>query len=123
MELSIELDRKKNFLIVNVKGEYRRPDDGFEAQQFVIDSYSEYGCRKVLLDLTQAKVIPGTLPTFRTANPNPDVARELRKFTFAAVYPEVTADERFFENAAVNRGLRVRVFDQLEKAIEWLVQE
>ena len=120
MKLSAELDREENILAIHVRGEYRRPDDGFEAQRFVVDSYSEYGCRRVLLDLTDATVIPGTMPAFETAHPNPDMAAELLKFSFAAVYREITEDERFFENVAVNRGLRIRVFDELEEALEWL---
>ena len=122
MELSTELDKERHILVVHVRGEYRRPHDGFEAQRFVISSYAEYGCRRILLDLTQATVVAGTMSTLETANPHPDVAKELRNFSFAAVYAEITADERFFEDAAVNRGLNVRVFDRMEPAVEWLMQ-
>ena len=123
MKLSTELDREKKIFIVHVTGKYRRPHDGFEAQRFVIKSYEEHGCRRVLLDLTKAEVIAGTLPTYQTANPEPDVAQELRKFSFAAVYAEISEDDRFFETAAINRGLRVRAFEKLEKAVEWLEKE
>jgi hypothetical protein len=120
MELSAELDEARGILIVHVRGEYRRPDDGFEAQRFVIDTYPEYRCRRVLLDLTEAEVIPGTMPTFETANPEPEVARELRRFRFAAVYSVITKDERFFEDAAVNRGQVVRAFENVDTAVQWL---
>lgn len=123
MELSTELDKERKIFIVRVTGQYRRPDDGFEAQHLVIKSFAEHGYRRVLLDLTQAEVIAGTLSTFQTANPEPDVAKELRKFSFAALYSEVSEHERFFETVAVNRGLRVRVFEKLEKAVEWLEKE
>ena len=123
MELSLTYDPEKDILTIHVGGEYRRPHDGFAAQQFVINSFSEFKTRRILLDLTQAVIIPGTMPTFQTANPQPDIARELRKFSFAAVYPVITEDERFFETAAVNRGLRVRIFDSLKTAVDWLMQE
>lgn len=123
MELSSKIDREKKIFILHVTGEYRRPGDGYEAQRFVIKSFPEHGCRRVLLDLTEAIVMAGTLPAYETANPEPDVARELKKFSFAALYRQITVDERFFEDTAVNRGLRVRVFDNLDKAMEWLEQE
>ena len=40
MKLSTELDREKEVFIVHVTGKYRRPDDGFEAQHFVIKSFA-----------------------------------------------------------------------------------
>lgn len=123
MKLSTELDRERNIFIVRVTGEYRRPYDGFEAQRLVVKSFTEHGCRQVLLDLTQAEIIAGTVSTYRTANPEPEVAQELMKFSFALVYAEVSEDDRFFETVAVNRGFRVKAFDDLEKALEWLETE
>ena len=123
MEFTTELDRVKKILTVHVTGEYHRPHEGYEVQRYVINTYPDHGCRRVLLDLTQAVVFGGTMPTYRTGNPDPEVLQELRKFSFAAVYAEITDDERFFENVTTNRGLRVRVFDDLEKAIEWLEKE
>jgi hypothetical protein len=123
MELSTAFDKEKDIFIVHVMGEYRRPYNGFEAQRLVINSFAEHGCRRVLLDLTQAEIIAGTLSTYQTANPEPEVAQELRKFSFAAMYAEISEDDRFFETAANNRGLRVKTFDDLDKALEWLEKE
>jgi hypothetical protein len=39
----------------------------------------------------------------------------------AIVYAEITEQERFFEDVAVNRGYRLRVFDDKKKALEWLM--
>ena len=121
MDLTAEVDRDNRILVVHVTGTYRRPHEGYEAQRFVIDTFPEYGCRRVLLDLTGAKVVAGTMATFETANPPPEVANELRRFVFAAVYARITDDERFFETAAVNRGLRVRIFTDLDAAVRWLL--
>ena len=123
MELSAELDRERNMLVIHVTGTYRRPNDSFEAQRFIVDSYPEYGCRRVLLDLTRANVIAGTLDTLETAESRPEIAQDLRKFSFAALYSKITEDERFYEDAAVNRAFRVRIFDERDKAIAWLEQE
>ena len=95
MELSTAFDKEKDIFIVHVMGEYRRPYDGFEAQRLVINSFAEHGCRRVLLDLTQAEIIADTMPAYQTANPQPEVAQDLRNFSFAAVYNEISEDERF----------------------------
>lgn len=38
----------------------------------------------------------------------------------ALVYSGDLTDHGFMENVAVNRGYRLKVFDQIDKAIEWL---
>jgi hypothetical protein len=61
--------------------------------------------------------------SYKTANPESGIAKELMKFKFSAVYSKITEEERFFENTAVNRGFAVRVFDNFEQALEWLEQD
>lgn len=120
MKLTAELDKARNILVVRITGTYRRPDDSFEAQRFIVDSHPEYGTNRVLLDLTRAEIIAGTLATLETAESRPEMAQELRKFRFAAVYSKIGQDERFYEDAANNRNFSARVFDDFERAIKWL---
>ena len=71
--------------------------------------------------MTQAEAFGGTMHMFQTAvNPEAEILKELRKFKFSILYTQITDDERFYENVSFNRGLRVRVFDDLEKAVGWL---
>jgi len=120
MELTAAVDRDRKILILHVTGTYRRPHDGFEAQHFVIDTFAEYRCTRVLIDLTQAEVVPGIMEGFRELNPSQEVLHGLMRFSFASLYTQITEEERFLENTAVNRGLKVRVFDDREQAIAWL---
>lgn len=120
MKLTAELDKARNILLIRITGTYRRPDDSFEAQRFIIDSFPEHRTRRVLLDLTKAEIIAGTLATLETVESRPEMADELRKFRFAAVYSEIGRDERFYEDAAVNRSFSTRIFDDFEKAVQWL---
>jgi len=57
------------------------------------------------------------------AKSQPDVVRELRRFSFAVVYPKITEDERLLADTAVNRRLTGRIFDKLEEVVAWLVQQ
>lgn len=120
MKLTAELDKARDILFVRITGTYRRPDDSYEAQRFIIDSHPEYGTKRVLLDLTRAEIVAGTLATLETAESRPELAQELMKYRFAAVYSKIGPDERFYEDAANNRNFSARVFDDFEKAIEWL---
>ena len=74
------------------------------------------------VDLTQATISGGTMPLYKAGNPPHDLGQSLMGLTMAFVYAEVTDNERFFENVTVNRGFRVRVFDDLEQAVQWLEQ-
>ena len=121
MEFVTELDKENGIFMLRVLGQYRRPLDGFEAQYFVVDSFKEHGCRKILLDLTKAEIISEPLSALELANSKRDVVNELRQFKFAAVYQEITADDRFFETAATNRGLTVKAFDNIKEAMNWLI--
>jgi len=122
LELSTTLDPERRIFTLRVTGVYRRPDDGLTAQRYVIDSFAEHGFRRILLDVRAAEIRSGTLQTYDTAKSHPDLMDELRKFKFAALYAEISPDERFFEDAAVNRGLSVRVFDDHDEAIRWLME-
>jgi hypothetical protein len=120
MQLATKVDEERKIFIVQVTGRYRRPQDGFEIQRFVIQSVAEHGCEKVLIDLRAVEIVAGILSTYETANPEPSIAHELRKYRYAFLYAEISENERFFETAGVNRGYRMRVSEKLAKAVEWL---
>ena len=120
MELSTEINTEKKILTIHVLGKYNRLKDGNSAQNFVIETFKDHGCRKILLDLTKAYIISDKLSSFELANPNPDVSAELRKFKFAAVYDTISQDIYFFETVASNRGLTFKAFETKGQAIEWL---
>jgi hypothetical protein len=123
LELSIKYNKEKNILIIPVIGDYKRRDeDVSEIQRVIIEACSKYGCRKVVIDFTQAKLTGSVMSIFKTGNPPEKVSNELRKIRFAHVYLKISEDEQFFENVAVNRGFNIRVFDEFKKAIEWLEQ-
>ncbi|MBN2000298.1 hypothetical protein JW935_22300 [candidate division KSB1 bacterium] len=122
MKYTSEFDNTSGICTVRVTGEYRRPDDSDKLKHFAIDFFMEHGCRLFLFDMTQTRVISGTMPTFNAANPPDELAQSLRKIKTAFVRRELDEDDRFFENVAVNRGFPLRAFDSFDKAVEWLKQ-
>ena len=122
MKYTSEFDSINGICTVSVTGKYRRPEDSDELKRFAVDYFTKHGCRLFLIDMTQAEVIGGTMGSFKAANPQGELAQSLREIKTAFVRQELTRDDLFYENVAVNRGFQLRAFDTLYKAIEWLKQ-
>ena len=122
MEYSSEIDPANGICRVHVTGKFVRPDDSDELKRFAVDSFTNHGCRRFLIDLTEAQVVGGTMPTFDAADPEGEIANLLRRIKTAFVRRELSDDDRFYETVAVNRGFLLRAFDTCEKAVEWLTQ-
>ena len=120
MEYTPEFDSANSICRVCVGGTIHGSKDADELKQFARDFFTEHGCRHFLFDMKQADIVIGTIEAFYTGSPQGEMAQSLRPFKVAAVVQEITEDLSFFENVAINRGFNVHVFDDIDKAIEWL---
>ncbi len=120
MKYTTEFDEAKGICMIRVTGRNKRPDDSLVLQQFACDFADERGCQRFLFDMTQAEIIGGTMDTFETGTVPVDPDHKHARQKIALVYSEYTADEGFLEDVAVNRGFRLRVFDEIDTAVEWL---
>lgn len=120
MEYTSQFDKANGICTVIVTGELHSPKDSRDLQALAVQAASQYECRLFLFDMTQAKIITGTMHAFDSGNPPDALGGILRKFKTAVLYSRVTGHERFFETVAVNRGHQLHVFDNGDKAIEWL---
>jgi hypothetical protein len=122
MEYTSELDSTGNICTVHVTGKLYSPKDGDELKRAAVRIYSEHACSLFLFDMTHAEIVTGTMQAFDTGSPQGELAERLRRFKVAVLYSDLTEHEQFFENVAVNRGFRVHVFNEIDKAVEWLKQ-
>jgi hypothetical protein len=87
----------------------------------VIAACIRHGVTHVLCDDLDLEYRLGTVDTFQSAQfiaaQAPAVAR-----VALVCNPKYIADARFWEDVAVNRGLTVRVFTEVEAARAWLRQ-
>ena len=120
MKYTFQFNKDTGICTVRVTGINKRPDDSIVLQQFACDFADENGCRLFLFDMTQAEIIGGTMATFDTGTVPVDPDHTHAGQKIALVYSECTHDEKFLENVAVNRGFQLRVFDETDKALEWL---
>lgn len=122
MKYSSEIDKTNGICRVKVTGKFIRPDDSDELKHFALGIFTNNGCCRFLIALTEAEVVGGTMPTYDAANPTGEIANSLRRIKTAFVRRELSEDDRFYENVAVNRGFSLRAFDKCEIAVEWLTQ-
>ena len=120
MEYTQSFDSDSGICTLTVSGEFVRPADAFEIERITAKLHNELECRKFVVDMTDAKIVSETMDTFYASNPPDELRATLRKVKVAALYTELSDDHRFLETVAVNRGLRLNVFDVRENAIKWL---
>ena len=120
MNYITEFNDATGICTVHVTGRVKRPEDSMILQQFARDFGYATGCRRFLFDMTGTEIIGGTFDIYQTGSVPVDSDRRQITQQIALVYSSNLADHKFMETVAVNRGYNLRVFDQINKAIEWL---
>ena len=121
MEFTTEYDRNNNICSVLVTGELHSPEDSFKLQHAAIDIQAKQGCSVFLFDLTQAEIISETISAYQTANIQGELATKLMRLKVAFLYSKLAEQQRFFETVGINRGFQIKVFDNQDEAIAWLL--
>ncbi len=112
-------------LEVNIQGDYFAD----EARELVLETAElaeEHHCFRILVDMRAAEIHLATLEIYEAPqmisdafagkdNPGGKVKR-------AVVVKTDSEDPKFLETVAVNRGQRVRIFQNMDEAKEWLLQ-
>lgn len=122
MEYTTEFDEVNEIIIIRVKGEYHRPEDSLTIQKFVRKFYNKRGCCRFLIDMRQTQIIGETMDVFVTGSVpvDTDLRMKMTPHKVALVYSSINIEQRFLEEVAVNRGYNIKVFEKIDKAIEWL---
>jgi hypothetical protein len=123
MEYTTEFDEAKGICTVCVTGRHKRPYDSLVLQRFARDFSSERECQRFLFDMTQAEIIGGAIETFKSGTVPLDVDHSQKRQKIALVYSGDIANHKFMETVAVDRGYNLQVFNQLDKAVEWLTHK
>jgi hypothetical protein len=121
MAIHYSLTEESNYLMVHTWG---FDESRAEVQAYgvaLVEACAERGVTRLLCDERELEYRLGTLDTFEAAQFMaafaPSVAR-------AAIVPNARsdADARFWETVAVNRGLTVHIFREIEEARRWLLE-
>lgn len=113
-----------NDFLVAALGGVRTPETLMAAAAQTTAHCREHGYSRVVIDLREMSGGLDTLETFEVAGhaiPTQTGARDLVRSAILDLTENIERI-RFFETVAVNRGFNVKVFDDEEKAVEWLLR-
>jgi hypothetical protein len=120
MEYVINISENGRYIIVKVKGEM----DGLSAMQYTEESHAlaqKKGIDKFLIDLTDARnslrVIENYEFAYEKVVPNPAI-NKLAKVALLVSKNDHSHD--FIETVSINAGLKVRLFRNIEAALDYL---
>lgn len=114
----LEIIRRDGYIEARFKGEFR-PAAAMKVVDVMVTACRDAGCSRVLLDCQHMIGTPSVVDQFTMAEYGAEVIH--RHIEVAMVVPnEGQLPDEFFENAAVSRGVRVRVFTDTGEAVAWL---
>jgi hypothetical protein len=119
MAIQYTIASEGDTLLVNAAGYDETLEEVQEYALAVIDACRENGCTRVLCDETALEYRLGTFDTYQSAQFVATYGAQIEKVAIVCS-PRFSADARFWEDVAVNRGLTVRVFREGDAARAWL---
>jgi hypothetical protein len=128
MNYVVEFNEEHGIVSAKAAGEWDSATDNAMIRG-MLEMLDTRGGSKVLLDIRELRF---DLPMFQIFERAKEM-RELRRrqsgrvsAKAAIVYfpstPKIEEDMKFFENAARNRGLPYRMFQDIEEAMTWLIE-
>ena len=126
MELTLRNRADRGFLHATLSGEFSLADAQTTFLQ-ILESVKLHKAKKVLVDGRAIKGKPTTMERFYYGEFVANAVAELRQrleldlpiFSYVLLEP-VLDPRRYGETVAVNRGMFVKTFDNLDDALEWL---
>jgi hypothetical protein len=119
MAISFEHEIQDDLLVVNASGFDESLRDPMDYGMAVLTIALEHGCRGILCDERHLEYRLGTLDLFDLAGA---AAQHVPRTLLVALVPDASGieDAKFYETVAVNRGVQVRAFIDIDEARRWL---
>ena len=119
MSIQYSMTAKENLLLVEASGFDESLEEVEQYGMAIIRACQENKCTRVLCDELALEYRLSTFDTFESAS---FIARHAPHVGSIAIVCNETfiKDAQFWETVAVNRGLTVRAFKELEQARQWL---
>ncbi|MFZ5879354.1 MAG: hypothetical protein ACOY0R_08280 [Chloroflexota bacterium] len=119
MSIRYTLKAEGNLLLVEASGFDESLAEVQAYGQAIIEACLAADCSRVLCNETGLEYRLGTIENFQSAE---GIAARIHKTVKVAIVcnPKFKADAYFWETVAVNRGMMVRFFQELDTARRWL---
>lgn len=120
MKYSIKQRSSDDICVIRVEGEHRRPDDSMQLQDVARSYRQKHGCSRFLFDMRAADIKGGITAAYQTATAPMGRIMQPYDYAVALAYTGEMREHRFMELVAMNRGYRLKVFDNLDEGLHWL---
>jgi len=118
MSRSIEYLSDCDIVLVRTSGSYVLNEE-LATVRAAIAALKKHHCSKCLFDHRQTDVVAETMEAYERSTQYQKIGLE-PQMRIASLLREITPDLEFYRNAAVTRGWNVEIFDNFDKALEWL---
>lgn len=119
MAIAYSFHPEKNYLLVTASGFDESLEDTIGYGMAVLEACLEHQCTRVLCDERDLEYRLSTIDTFQLAEAAVQAAPKLVRIAIATG-PDNLEDASFYETVAKNRGLSVKVFQELVEARDWV---
>ena len=119
MSAKFEYLPEDEVLLIRTSGTYNL-EFQIDLLKEIIVKAKEYNCERFLVDHRETEIIIKTLPTYS----RPALFDELefkRTWRAAMVVKELNNDTQFYETVFKNRGWQIKVSDDYDAAMNWLI--
>ena len=123
MEYTTGLDEENRICTITVTGVFQRPQDSIFMLKFIFGFCRENNYQKFFIDMRNAKILSTKKEDFLAVSINLEFAEEIKQSKMAFLYADDLQDHRFMEYMAMRRGYNVCIFNNYDKAINWLIMD
>ena len=120
MKYCTEFNETNSICTIRVTGDFLRPGDSLLLRQLMRDLATEQSHRLFLCDLTQAEIKGVWTDAAPAITGYDDPKYGMATAKTALVYSSNLSDNKLLETTASAQGYLIAVFDDIDKAIEWL---
>ena len=121
MGVDIVYNSKLNVVSVKATGELNF-EVGITLAEKILEVAGAHGCKKVFCDYSEMKLTATPVDLYNNAD-HLDKWGVPHDFGIAVVYSENEKAYKFWEIVAKNRGYLARIFNDKDKALEWLAYD
>jgi hypothetical protein len=119
MKYELKYDKERNLITGYIYGEF---DSSLVTKMSsdLMDMMQKYDCNRLLNDLRSAKITPETLDIYVMPKKVAQ-SREAIRCKRALVVNGPLKDYHFLETVSVNLGQQLKIFTDIDPAIDWLI--
>jgi len=120
MNNKIEISRREKYLLVEYSGEFSI-EEAMKCIDLYIGECKKYQLRKVLLDCRKMSGQLKTIDRYSVGEYSTKQIAEEIKTALIGNAEHILPDDNFLENVVTNRGVKAKVFIDIEEATKWLL--